>query len=51
VRDAHRAFADAEHITGVGEARDRARRAVPFGFVVQSLVIVWYYLAGHSPAS
>jgi hypothetical protein len=22
---------------------------VAFGFVVQSLVIVWYHLAGHSP--
>jgi hypothetical protein len=47
VRDAHRAFA--KHITDVGAARDRTRRTVPFGFVVQSLVIVWYYLAGHSP--
>lgn len=47
------AFADAKQITGVGEARNRTRRAVertvPFGLFVQSLVIVWYHLAGHSP--
>ena len=47
------AFADAKQITGVGEARNRTPRAVertiPFGLFVQSLVIVWYHLAGHSP--
>jgi len=36
-----------------GEARNRTRLAVertaPFGMLVQSLVIVWYHLAGHSP--
>ena len=47
------AFADAKHVTGAGEARNRTRRAVertvPFGMLVQSLVIVWYHVAGHSP--
>jgi hypothetical protein len=47
------AFADAKHITGVGEARNRTRlgveRTVPFGLIAQSLVIVWYHLAGHHP--
>jgi hypothetical protein len=48
------AFSDAKHITGVGEARNRTRtaveRTVPFGLLTQSLVIVWYHLAGHHPA-
>lgn len=47
------AFADAKQITGVGEARNRTRpaveRTVPFGLLVQSLVIIWYHLVGHSP--
>lgn len=47
------AFADAKHINGIGEARNRTRRAVertvPFGLFVQSLVILWYHVAGHSP--
>jgi DDE superfamily endonuclease len=48
------AFSDAKHVTGVGEARNRSRgaveRTVPFGLLTQSLVIVWYHLAGHHPA-
>ena len=56
-RDASRwgieqAFADARQIMGVGEARNRARRAVertvPFGLICFSTVItVWYALHGH----
>ena len=38
---------------GVGQARNRLPRAVertvPFGMVVQSLVIVWYALSGYHP--
>lgn len=38
---------------GVGQARNRLRRAVernvPFGFCVQTLIIVWYATAGHHP--
>ena len=45
----------AKHDTGVGEARNRTRRAVertvPFGLVVHSLVVVWYHLAGHHPSA
>jgi hypothetical protein len=48
------AFSDAKHLTGVGEARNRTRlaveRTVPFGLFTQSLVIIWYHLAGHHPA-
>jgi hypothetical protein len=47
------AFSDAKHLTGVGEARNRTRlaveRTVPFGLFTQSLVIIWYHLAGHHP--
>jgi hypothetical protein len=47
------AFEDAKQTTGVGEARNRTRRAVertvPFGLYTQSIVIVWYHLAGHHP--
>ena len=47
------AFFDAKHITGVGEARNRTRKAlertVPFGPQARTLVVVWYHLAGHSP--
>ena len=45
------AFADARHIIGVGEARNRTRRAVertvPFGLICFSLVTVWYTLHRH----
>jgi hypothetical protein len=48
------AFSDARQILGVGQARNRARRAVertvPFGLTCLSLVTVWYASAGHTPA-
>ena len=38
---------------GVGQARNRVRKAVertvPFGMLVQSLVVIWYTLHGHHP--
>ncbi len=47
------AFEEAKQVTGVGEARNRIReaveRTVPFGLYTQSIVIVWYHLAGHHP--
>jgi hypothetical protein len=47
------AFHDAKNTTGVGEARNRTRKAVertvPFGLYTQSIVIIWYHLAGHPP--
>ena len=47
------AFEDAKQLTGVGQARNRTPRAVqrtvPFGLLVQSLVVVWYTLHGHHP--
>jgi DDE superfamily endonuclease len=48
------AFEDAKQITGVGQARNRTRAAVertaPFGLYTQSIVIIWYHLAGHHPS-
>ena len=48
------AFSDAENITGAGEARNRVPRAVertvPFALFTQSIVIIWYHLAGHHPS-
>jgi len=48
------AIGDAKNITGAGEARNRRPRAVertvPFALFTQSIVIIWYHLAGHSPA-
>ncbi len=48
------AFHDAKNTTGVGEAHNRSQQAVertvPFGLVAQSIVIIWYHLAGHHPA-
>jgi hypothetical protein len=48
------AFYEAKNTTGVGEARNRTinavERTVPFGLLVQSMVIVWYHLAGHHPS-
>jgi hypothetical protein len=48
------AFADSRQIVGVGQARNRTRRAVertvPFGLVCFSVVTVWYALHGHAPA-
>jgi DDE superfamily endonuclease len=55
-RYAHRwpietAIAAGKQLLGIGQARNRLQRAVertvPFGFVVYSLVIVWYTLHGH----
>ena len=47
------AFADARQIIGVGEARNRTRRAVertvPFGLICFSMVTAWYALHGHTP--
>jgi hypothetical protein len=38
---------------GVGQARNRVKnaveRTVPFGMLIQSLVVVWYALYGHHP--
>jgi DDE superfamily endonuclease len=48
------AFHDAKNTTGVGEARNRSQpaveRTVPFGLYTQSIVIIWYHLAGHHPS-
>jgi hypothetical protein len=39
---------------GVGQARNRlpkaVERTVPFGMIIQSMVITWYALYGHDPA-
>ncbi len=46
-------FEEAKHQAGIGDARNRARRAVertvPFQFLCMTLTIVWYALAGHHP--
>jgi hypothetical protein len=42
------AFQEAKHVVGVGEARNRVRRAVertvPFGLLCQSIAVAWYAL-------
>jgi hypothetical protein len=47
-------FREARQDAGVGQARNRTRRAVertvPFGLVSYSLAIVWYTQHGHHPA-
>lgn len=47
-------FQDAKHVVGVGEPRNRVKRAVertvPFGFLCQSVAVAWYALHG-DPAS
>lgn len=47
-------FHDGKHLTGIGQARTRTetsvRRMVPFGLLTQTLVILWYALAGHDPS-
>jgi hypothetical protein len=47
------AFFDARQTLGVGEARNRLRtaveRTVPFGLICQSLTIIWFTTAGHTP--
>ena len=46
-------YEDAKHIFGVGQARNRTRKAVertaPFQFLTMTIVIVWYALHGHHP--
>jgi hypothetical protein len=48
------AFADARHVLGAGEARNRVKRAVerpvPFALLVHSPIIIWYARHGHDPA-
>ena len=43
-----------KQLTGAGDARNRTRRAagraVPFAFLVQSLIIAWYTVTGYAPA-
>lgn len=47
------AIEDAKQTIGVGQARNRVRRAVertvPFGLTVGTLAICWYATAGHHP--
>jgi hypothetical protein len=47
------AIEDAKQIIGVGQARNRVRRAVertvPFGFTVGVIAVCWYATAGHHP--
>ena len=47
------AIEDAKVTIGVGQARNRTplavERAVPFGFVVGTIAVVWYVTAGHHP--
>jgi hypothetical protein len=46
--------ANGKQQTGVGQARNRLPRAVertvPFGMIIQSMVIAWYALHGYDPA-
>jgi hypothetical protein len=53
IRPSKVAIGDAKNITGAGDARNRRSRAVkrevPFALFTQSIVIIWYHLAGHSP--
>jgi hypothetical protein len=48
------AIFDAKQTTGAGQARNRTsqavERTVPFTLYIQSVVIAWYHLYGHSPA-
>jgi DDE superfamily endonuclease len=48
------AIEDGKQLTGVGQARNRhpraVQRTVPFGLLVQSLVVLWYARHGHDPA-
>lgn len=45
---------EAKHILGVGQARNRVRKAVertvPFGLLTMSIIVVWYVSHGHHPA-
>jgi DDE superfamily endonuclease len=46
--------ANSKQQTGVGQARNRlpkaVERTVPFGMIVQSMVITWYAIYGYDPA-
>jgi hypothetical protein len=46
--------ANGKQHTGVGQARNRlpkaVERTVPFGMIIQSMVITWYALYGYDPA-
>jgi hypothetical protein len=46
--------ANSKQQTGVGQARNRlpkaVERTVPFGMIIQSMVITWYALYGYDPA-
>ena len=46
-------YEEAKHIFGVGDAQNRAPRAVqrtvPFQFLAMSITILWYTLHGHHP--
>lgn len=47
-------FFDVKNVLGVGQARNRTRKAVersvPFGLFCHSILIVWYALYGHDPS-
>lgn len=47
-------FQDAKHVVGVGQGRNRTRRAVertvPFAFLCQTLAVAWYALHADIPA-
>ena len=47
-------FQDAKHVVGVGETRNRVKRAVertvPFGLICQSVAVAWYALHGDPAA-
>ena len=47
-------FEEGKELFGVGDARNRTRKAVertvPFQFLAMTLAIIWYALSGHHPA-
>jgi SRSO17 transposase len=47
------AYEEGKELAGVGQARNRAEKAVartvPFQFLAMSLTFIWYALAGHHP--
>lgn len=53
-RAIEQALADARHVLGAGEARNRTpaavRRTVPFALLASTIVILWYARHGHDPA-
>ena len=48
------AYEEGKELAGVGDARNRApkavERTVPFQFLCMTLAIIWYALAGHDPS-